>query len=100
MAFKAKSVIKAIGDPRLELVAGKGYWYFVFNDIRKNNLFDTQSVMVMRLSDLSQERWIEEGKDFLAKMQQKIEEQMKIDGSKVSRLGNPLPAKPERKESK
>jgi hypothetical protein len=64
--FRTSSVLKAIGEPRLKLVAGKGYWYFVFDDTGK--LYDTHTVFVMRLSDLPLERWIEEGKDFVQEM--------------------------------
>jgi hypothetical protein len=74
MAFKASSVIKAIGDPRLTLVAGNGYWYFVFDDVAAN-MFETHSVSVMRLNQLPLEQWIADGKEFVAKMRQRIEEQ-------------------------
>lgn len=49
----------------LELVKGKGYFYFVFDDGGKN--YETLSVMVYRLNDLPLERWVEEGKQFAAR---------------------------------
>lgn len=77
MTFSTPAVNKAIGDPRLKLVAGKGYWYFIFDDVEKHNIFETHSIYTMRLNDMPLERWVEEGKDFLAKMKQRIEEQKK-----------------------
>jgi len=67
VTFRATTVTKHIGDPRLSLVAGDGYWYFVFDDVAAK-LYETHSVFVMRLHDLPLERWIEEGKDFLNEM--------------------------------
>lgn len=69
-AFRASTVIKAIGDKRLKLVPGKSYWYFVFDDASANK-YDTRSVMVMRLNQLPLQQWIEEGRDFLKKVTSK-----------------------------
>jgi hypothetical protein len=65
MAFKVSSVLKAIGEKRLALYSNskEGYWYFAFDD-KERNIFETQTVYVMRLSDMPLERWIEDGKDF------------------------------------
>jgi hypothetical protein len=60
--FRAATVIQKIGDERLKLYAGKGYWYFVFDD---GKLYRTHSVDVMRLSHMPLEQWIAEGNDFL-----------------------------------
>jgi len=49
----------------LELVKGKGYLYFVFDDGKR---YDTLSVMVARLNDLSLAQWVDEGKQFAARM--------------------------------
>jgi hypothetical protein len=75
MAFSTKAVIKAIGDRRLRLVDGGGYWYFIFDDIEKHKVYETYSIAVMRLSDMPLDHWIEEGNGFLAKMKQRIEKQ-------------------------
>lgn len=45
----------------VELVRGKGYFYYVFDDGKK---YLTRSVMVMRLDQLSPADWINEGKVF------------------------------------
>jgi hypothetical protein len=50
----------------IELVRGKGYLYFVYDDGEK---YDTLSVMVPRLNDLALAQWIAEGKEFAAKME-------------------------------
>jgi hypothetical protein len=46
----------------IELVKGSGYMYFVLDD---GKLYDTRSIMVPRVNDLSLERWLEEAKEFL-----------------------------------
>ncbi len=48
----------------IELVKGKEYYYFVFDDGKR---FETLSVMVARLNDLTLAQWIEEGNQFAAK---------------------------------
>lgn len=49
----------------VELVKGSGYLYFVFDDGKR---FDTLSVMVPRLNDLSLAQWVDEGKEFAARL--------------------------------
>jgi hypothetical protein len=68
-ATSTKQVIKAIGSDKLELVAGKGYWYFIYDDTKAGR-YDTRSVYVMRLGHLSVEEWVKEGREFVAKMEQ------------------------------
>jgi hypothetical protein len=70
MAFRAATVVKALRDPRLKLVAGKGYWYFIFDDVKANR-YETHSVLVMRLNQLPLKQWIEEGREFLNKVTSK-----------------------------
>lgn len=48
----------------VELVKGKDYFYFVFDD---GTRYDTLSVPVPRLNDLTFAQWIDEGKQFAAK---------------------------------
>lgn len=62
-----KQVIKAIGSDKLALYSGKDYWYFVYDDIAKTGRYDSLTVLIPRLGDWSLERWVEEGKDFVAK---------------------------------
>lgn len=66
-AKSTKQVIKAIGSDKLSLYRGKDYWYWVYDD--KTDRYDSLMVYVMRLGDLSLERWVEEGKAFVAKME-------------------------------
>lgn len=52
-----------------ELVKGEGYWYFTAtwtNREGKVELYETESVYVMRLGDMPAARWIEEGRRFIA----------------------------------
>lgn len=50
----------------LELVKGKDYFYFVYDDGKK---YDTLSVMVPRLNDIPLAQWVAEGREFCAKME-------------------------------
>lgn len=63
-----KQVIKAVGSEHLELVAGNGYWYFIYDDVAKGR-YDTMSIMTMRLGDLTVEQWAADGREFVAKME-------------------------------
>lgn len=66
-ATRVSQVLHAIGNEHLTLVAGNGYWYFVFDDGVK---FDTKSVYTMRLSNFTVNEWAAEGREFVAKMEQ------------------------------
>lgn len=71
-ATKARTVAqvtKAIGCPELELVKGSGYLYFVYND-KENNIWETESVYIAYLNQLSVEQWSEIGRAFVARMEQ------------------------------
>jgi hypothetical protein len=52
----------------IELVKGKDYLYLIFDD---GTRYDTLSIMVPRLNDLTLAQWVEEGKQFAAKMESK-----------------------------
>jgi len=52
----------------IELVKGKDYLYLIFDDSTR---YDTLSIMVPRLNDLTLAQWVEEGKQFAAKMESK-----------------------------
>lgn len=64
--FTCASVTKALaakGHPRVELIRGEGYLFFVFDDPARN-IYDTRSVMVPRLGDLTLDQWVEDGVAF------------------------------------
>lgn len=61
------NVFSAAGLP-VELVKGKDYLYLVFDDGKR---YDTRSVMVPRLNDLTLAQWVAEGKDFAAKIMER-----------------------------
>lgn len=66
-------VLKEIGCPKLDLVRDPaGYCYFIYDDVDAN-IYETHSVMVMWLNRLSEERWIEEGRSFVARVEAKKE---------------------------
>lgn len=49
-------------DSNLILRKGEGYFYFVYSD---GNQFETKSVMVYRLNELTETQWIKEANRFL-----------------------------------
>lgn len=59
-----RQILKAIGCPILNLYQGKGYWYFVYDDLDAN-VFETHSVYAVRLNQLPLETWVQEGQDFV-----------------------------------
>lgn len=67
-ATRTSQVIKAVGNDHLELVQGKDYWYFVYDDVAKGR-YDTKSVNTMRLGDFTVEEWAAEGREFCEKVE-------------------------------
>lgn len=65
-----KHVLKAIGSDKLQLVGGKGYWYFIYDD-RAKGRYDTASVYVCRLGHMTLEEWVAEGKEFVTRMEKR-----------------------------
>lgn len=49
-------------DSNLTLRKGEGYFYFVYSD---GDRFETKSVMVYRLNELTETQWIKEANRFL-----------------------------------
>ena len=67
MAATTRAVTAALrreGYP-LELVKGEGYFYFVYDT---PELYETESVYVYRLNELTREQWLEQGRDFGERM--------------------------------
>jgi len=57
-------ILKGVGNPHLSLYKGEGYWYFAFDD--GGSRHETRSVMVLRLSHLSLDQWVAEGRALVA----------------------------------
>lgn len=70
MAISSAEIVKKIGNPYVELVRAvrHGYWYFVYSD-EANDLYETESVYVPRLNDMSLDRWVSDGEAFVAKVE-------------------------------
>lgn len=69
-----KAILKQVGSPYLDLhivpdAGGGRYVYFEY-DAPAAFKYDTRSVMVPRLSDMSIEQWVAEGKALVAEMEQ------------------------------
>ena len=60
------AILKEIGNPLLNLYgsSAEGYFYWHYFD-KEANIYETRSVYVYRLSDLSFDSWVEDGKNFL-----------------------------------
>lgn len=52
--------LRAEGFP-VELVRGNGYLYFIFDN---GSRFETYSIYTPRFNDLTEEQWLEEGRDW------------------------------------
>jgi hypothetical protein len=62
MTTSTSVILKKIGNPNLALYKGTGYWYFVYDDLDANSIYENQIVYVKYLSNMSVEQWVEEGK--------------------------------------
>lgn len=51
--------------PGLVLRGGRGYQYFTLN---REGMFETRSVYVYRMSDLTESEWMVEARDFMASL--------------------------------
>ncbi len=69
-ATRVSQVLHAVGNEHLALVAGNGYWYFIYDDLAKNRYY-TKSVYTMRLRDLTVNEWAAEGRALVARMESK-----------------------------
>lgn len=69
--MKRRTIEKAIGDERLRLHAGEGYFYFSFD---AEGIYETHSVYAYRLHHLSLERWVAEGKEFISACEEKMKQ--------------------------
>uniref|UniRef100_A0AB39CEA1 Uncharacterized protein n=1 Tax=Pseudomonas phage HRDY3 TaxID=3236930 RepID=A0AB39CEA1_9VIRU len=66
--MRIATIIKALGSDKLALYKGSGYFYFTYDDPARN-IYETHSVdAVCRLTDLSLDQWISEGKTLLTKI--------------------------------
>lgn len=61
-----KAIEKAIGDERIELIKGDGYYWFAFDNERE--IYETHSVYVNRLNDLTLETWLYEAEVLMKKV--------------------------------
>tara|TARA_R110002020_G_scaffold34640_12_gene105209 strand:+ start:1678 stop:2067 length:390 start_codon:yes stop_codon:yes gene_type:complete len=75
--FTIKSVLKALGNhPKLglERITSSGdAGYFIFTYEIEEGYSETTSIYVNRLSHMSIERWVEDGKKFINAMEEKKE---------------------------
>lgn len=71
--FTIKSINKVFQEDSLpiELVKGEGYFYLIYDDV-ENNIYETQSIYTVRLSDMTKDRWVEEGRTFATETKHKM----------------------------
>ena len=67
MNITIKRILKEIGCDKLDLWRSpEGYHYFIYDDVSLG-IYETHTIMAYRLNHLDFERWVEYGKDFVAK---------------------------------
>ena len=59
-----RKILARIGHQHLSLHNGGEYWYFSYDD--GGSRHETRSVMVLRLSHLSLDQWVAEGRALVA----------------------------------
>lgn len=69
-ATSAAQIIKKIGNDKLSLFKGEGYWFFSYDDFAARTIYETRSVYVMYLNQMSLQEWIDEGNDFIRVVKQ------------------------------
>lgn len=68
--FTPATIRKALASAHMQgPLNGNGYWYLIYDD-PEQNIFETHSVYVNRMSELTLEQWIEEGRALLAKVKE------------------------------
>ena len=65
-----KQVLKAIGEPHLQLIDADGCWCFIYSD-KTTGVFDTYRIYAMRLTDFPLCDWVGEGRGFVAKLKKR-----------------------------
>lgn len=65
-AKSTAEILRAIACPRLSLHrgVGHGYWYFIYDDLDAGGIYDSKSVYVPRLNDMTVAQWAEIGVAF------------------------------------
>lgn len=64
-AKSAKQILSKIKCENLDLARGEGYWYFVYDNGAK--VYETETVLCMRLNDMQLDRWVNAGLAFVEK---------------------------------
>jgi hypothetical protein len=68
--FTTKQVLKAIGEPHLQLIDDGGCWCFIYDD-KTTGVFDTYRIYTMRLTDFPLCDWVGEGRGFVANVKKR-----------------------------
>lgn len=64
-----KQILKAVGHSKLKLWrVDAGYFFFQYDDLNANEIYETKTIEVYRLNHLPFERWVQEGQDFVAEV--------------------------------
>ncbi len=71
--LKRKTILNEINNKNLDLHYDHeyNYFYFTYSDI-DNDIFETRSVHVTRLKDLTFSEWIGKGQDFISDIEYQI----------------------------
>jgi hypothetical protein len=70
--FQTKSINQIFKEDNLpvELVKADGYFYFIY-DLPAQKVFETESVYVPKLSHLTKDEWIRQGRQFAIETEHK-----------------------------
>lgn len=70
--FQVRSINKVFTEDKLplELVKGEDYFYFQY-DLPEQNIFETESVYVAKLNQLTKDEWIRLGRVFVTEIEHK-----------------------------
>lgn len=67
-----RKILKELGEQKLGLYKGTGYFYFVYDDVDESDFYLDHSVSICHLNHMSHEDWIAEGRDFLTQVRAKL----------------------------
>jgi len=70
--FQVRSVNRVFNEDKLpvELVKGEDYFYFQYN-LPEQNVFETESVYVANLGQLTKDEWVRLGRQFVNETEHK-----------------------------
>ena len=66
--LRRATIVNAINHPNVGLYKSQDCWYFVYDNVDAG-IYETRTVYVWRLNELTLDQWIEEGNDFVEEVE-------------------------------